>query len=380
MAFEYLSEKLAQQQSLSRYRQRHCVHPTSGTRIKVSGKEYINFSSNDYLGLSQHPVLLKAMQEGVDKFGASAGASSLVTGYHYAHQALEETICEWLNKPKCLLFSSGFSANQGVLNALGHNDTTYLLDKLSHASLLDGALSSASHTKRFKHNDLNHLTQLLDKAATPNNLIVSEGVFSMDGDQAKVSELAHLAHHNNAWLYLDDAHSVGVVGDKGEGSISYDPSIDIVMATFGKAIATSGAFVACNETLYEYLVNFARHYIYSTAISPAVAWTTKASIEYIKNAHAERDKIKTLSHIFSTTLDSGIKLLPSESSIHGVVLGDEITTLKVSEKLKDKGLWVSAIRPPTVSPNSSRLRVTICSNHNANDIRLLARSINEAVL
>lgn len=380
MAFEYLSEKLASQQSLSRYRQRHCVHPEPTHRMVVDGKAYINFSSNDYLGLSQHPLLIKAMQAGVDRFGASAGASSLVTGYHYAHQALEETICEWLNKPRCLLFSSGFSANQGVLSALGHNETTYLLDKLSHASLIDGALSSDSQTKRFRHNDLHHLSQLLDKTPSANKLVVTEGVFSMDGDKACVKSITDLARSHNAWTYFDDAHSLGVVGDKGEGSLSYSPHIDIVMGTFGKAIATSGAFVACDETLYKYLVNFSRHYIYSTAISPAVAWATKASIEFIQQACAERDKIKALSEIFSTTLDPSINLLASDSSIHGVVLGDEETTLKASAKLKEKGLWVSAIRPPTVSVNSSRLRVTICSNHNANDIKLLANSINEAVL
>lgn len=378
--FDYLQEKLAQQSALARYRQRHCVESLPSARIKVAGKEYINFSSNDYLGLSHHPVLRKAMQEGVDRFGASASASSLVTGFHYAHQALEETICQWLNKPRCLLFSSGFSANEGVLHALANDNTTYFLDKLSHASLIDGALSSKAHLKRFKHNDMKHLQQLLASSASSNNLIVSEGVFSMDGDQAKIDDLTAVAKKHQAWTYIDDAHSIGVIGHKGEGSTSYMPTIDIVMATFGKAIATSGAFVACSEAVYDYLVNFSRHYIYSTAISPAVAWATKASIELIQMATDEREKIKTLSHVFSTTLDAGIKLLPSESSIHGVVLKDELTTLKVSEILREKGLWVSAIRPPTVPNNSSRLRVTICSNHNVNDIKLLANYINEAVI
>lgn len=380
MTFAHLSERLTQQTSLSRYRQRRCVQATSGKKIKVDGKSYINFSSNDYLGLNNHPDIIKAMQEGADRFGTCASASSLVTGYHYAHQALEETICEWLNKPRCLLFSSGFSANHGVLNALANEDSQYLLDKLSHASLIDGALNSQAQFKRFKHNDLNQLEALLKASECPSKLIISEGVFSMDGDQAPIADITQLAKQHNTWTYIDDAHSIGVLGPQGEGSISLSSDIDIVMATFGKALATSGAFLACDELVYEYLVNFARHYIYSTAISPSVAWATRASILITQQAQAEREKIKVLSEVFSSTLDPSIKCLPSQSSIHAVVIGSEEKTLAVSDNLKNKGLWVSAIRPPTVAPNSSRLRVTICSNHNANDIKQLANAINEAVL
>ncbi len=387
MSFEFIAEQLQQQQQQSRFRQRICHNGQAGqensNKIVVDGKSYVNFSSNDYLGLNNHPLVNKAMQEGIDKFGLSASASSLVTGFNYAHQTLENEICQWLNKPRCLLFSSGYSANLGVLQALGKSSANIWLDKLSHASLIDGAFSSKAKIKRFNHNDVTQLNNLIESANTKNNsntlrdhLIVSEGVFSMDGDQAPIKALSHLAKEQQAKLYLDDAHSIGVIGDTGQGSSSL-AEIDIVMATFGKAVASSGAFVACQEDVFEYLVNFSKHYIYSTAISPALAWATNQSIKLIQNEHWRREKIAELSELFTQLLAVDLELIPTQSSIHGLIIGDEEKTLLASKKLKERGLWVTAIRPPTVPLNSSRLRVTICANHNANDIRYLAKNINE---
>jgi 8-amino-7-oxononanoate synthase len=331
------------------------------------------------------------MQEGIDKFGLSASASSLVTGFSYAHQTLENEICQWLNKPRCLLFSSGVSANLGILQALGQSSANIWLDKLSHASLIEGAFSSQAKVKRFKHNDVNHLDTLIstfktkshtDKnlqespLKTRDNLIVSEGIFSMDGDQAPIEQLSSLSNRYDGKLFIDDAHSIGVIGDKGQGSSSL-ANIDIVMATFGKAIASSGAFVACEEDVFEYLTNFSKHYIYSTAISPALAWATNQSIKLIQTEHWRREKITELSEQFSQLLSPSIDLIPTQSSIHGLIIGGEEKTLLASKKLKERGIWVTAIRPPTVPLNSSRLRVTICSNHNANDIKCLAQNINE---
>lgn len=378
MSFNFIQQKLAEQRNNALYRQTRCVTSQSGREVLIDGKTYLNFSSNDYLGLNNHADINKAMQEGADKFGTCASGSSLITGYHYAHQSLENDICTWLNKPKCLLFSSGFAANQGVLHALGEKNTNFWLDKLSHASLIDGALSSKARTKRFHHNDMLQLNTFLKSASDKDNIIVSEGVFSMDGDQANLKAISELAKKYNAMTYIDDAHSIGVKGDYGEGSVSQAP-LDIVMATFGKALATSGAFVVCDDEMYEYLVNFSRHYIYSTAISPAVAWSTKASIKIIQKDQWRRDKITELSELLSTTLNDNITLIKTESSIHGIVLGSADKTLNTSKKLKEKGIWVTAIRPPTVANNSSRLRVTITASHNARDIMYLARSINEAI-
>jgi len=378
MSFSFITQQLAQQRENNLYRQRQVVSEQAGREIVIAGKKYLNFSSNDYLGLANHPLINKALAEGADKFGASSCSSNLVTGYHYAHQALEDTVCQWLNKPRCLLFNSGFSANTAVLQALGNNESQFFLDKLSHASLIDGALASKAKVKRFLHNDHQQLEQLLSKKSQKNNLIVSEGIFSMDGDRADVALLGAIAKQHQAWLYIDDAHSIGVIGDKGQGSNS-SADVDITMATFGKALATSGAFVTCSEQLYEYLINFSRHYIYSTAMSPAIAWATKKSIEIAQNEHWRREKIVALSELLSSSLKPSIELVPTDSSIHAIILGDEKHALNVAEQLKQQGIWLTAIRPPTVPTNTSRLRVTICAHHNSHDIKSLADNINKVV-
>lgn len=378
MPFNYIAEQVAQQKSQSRYRQRQCINEQNGRELIIEGKCYLNFSSNDYLGLNQHPEINKALQEGVDKYGSGASASSLITGFHYAHQALEEEVCQWLNKPRCLLYSSGFAANSGALQALGNNQCQFNLDKLSHASLIDGALSSGALVKRYLHNNHQQLENYLAKSKVDNNLIISEGVFSMDGDCADVSQLLSVAKKHQAWLYMDDAHSLGVIGEQGQGSCSFG-DVDIVMATFGKALATSGAFIACDENVYQYLVNFSRHYIYSTAISPALAWATKTSIKLAQNDSWRRDSIKNLSMLLLDKLDNNIDIIASSSSIHAIVIGSEEKTLNVCQKLKNKGIWLTAIRPPTVAINSSRLRVTITAAHKEKDISYLANCLNEVL-
>ena len=393
MPFEFINTQVSEQQVKSRYRQRVCINSCNDDSniITIAGKSYTNFSSNDYLGLNNHKKIQSALQEGANKFGLCASSSSLLTGFHYAHQALEESICQWLNKPRCLLFSSGYAANLAIFHGLASSGKPedkphYFLDKLSHASMIDGAYQaskqSQAQVKRFNHNNVEQLSLLLQNSDSQNKLIATEGVFSMDGCQAKVAELANLAKTHNSWLYLDDAHSIGVIGKSGQGSeslINSNNDIDMSMATFGKAIATSGAFLTCSAQLHDYLINFSRHYIYSTAISPAIAWATKKSIELIQKEQWRRDKIVELSELFKQLLLPNINLLPTQSSIHAIIIGDEKLALETSEKLKGNGIWLTAIRPPTVAINSSRLRVTICANHNKQDIKYLAQNINKAL-
>lgn len=379
MSFQFLSEKVKQQQEMSLFRSRTLISKQSENEIVVDGKKYLNFSSNDYLGLNQHKEINKALAEGVERFGLCASASSLVTGYNYAHQALEETVCQWLNKPRCLLFSSGFAANSGVIQALAQHKVKFYLDKLSHASLIDAVVHDKNAYKRFAHNNYQQLADLMNNHQQYDQLIVSEGVFSMDGDSADIVKLNQLAQQHNAKTYIDDAHSIGVIGDKGQGSSYYHES-DLTMATFGKAVATSGAFVACDDDMFQFLVNYSRHYIYSTAISPAIAWATIKSIDLIKKENWRREKITHLSQLFSASLSDEVKLVPTSSSIHAIVIGDTQQTLIAADKLKKKGIWLTPIRPPTVAQNSSRLRVTICSHHKEQDIRYLAQSINEVII
>jgi len=378
VSFDFIKSKLGEQKRLSRFRHRVEIEAQDGNHIVVDGKPYINFSSNDYLGLAQHAEIKSKFIEGVEKFGNSASSSSLVTGTHYAHRALEDKICDWLNKEHCLLFSSGFAANTGFLNAFGKENTHFILDKLSHASIIDGAYLSDAKVKRFPHNNMEKAQALIDGSPDLDKILISEGIFSMDGDSANIEALSAISKTSDSLFYCDDAHAIGILGKSGEGSISKS-SIDVVMATFGKALAGSGAFIASNNEIGQYLENFCRHYIYSTAITPANAWASIKAIEITQAENWRREKINALTQELSSTLDPSIKTIKSESSIQAIVIGDEQQTINISEKLKQNGFWVTAIRPPTVPNNSSRLRVTINSLHKESEIKRLAECINSAI-
>jgi 8-amino-7-oxononanoate synthase len=383
MAFSFIDEKLAQAHQQGRYRERQLIENSQGREIRVAGKSYLNFSSNDYLGLNQETDIVSALEKGAQLFGSSSSASSLVTGYHQVHQDLEQALCAWLNLEACLLFTSGFSANSGVLASLANKDTQIVLDKLSHASLIDGAVLAKAQANakftRFHHNDTDHLASRLAKHHG-DQLIVTESIFSMDGDLAPLAEIQSLQQRHQAMLYIDDAHGLGVLGDRGQGATSQVATDDILlMGTFGKALASSGAFIGGSRKVIDYLINYCRHYIFSTSISPAQAYATLASISLCQQQQWRRDKIFELQQLFKKGLKDTINITNSSSSIIGVIVGEEVDTLAVSKKLKERGIWLSAIRPPTVPVGTSRLRVTVTANHNAKDIKYLTENLNELI-
>ena len=366
MAFNYIAEQLCERKSQALFRERFLISAAENCRITVDGVSYLNFASNNYLGLTSHPL---------NTSQAGSHSSPLVTGYLKAHADLEDYLASELGFEACLLFNSGFSANSSVLKTLmSHADSEIFQDKLNHASLIDGGLAAKAAMTRFNHNDLAHLSRRLMKSKAKHKLIVSEGVFSMDGDTAPIEELSALAKQHDAWLMIDDAHGFGVLGQQGKGSCYTDPisKPDLLIITFGKAVASSGACVLCSREVRDYLIQFNRDYIYSTAISPVIAEITLHQIERLFKADDLRAQLNSNIRYFKQLcVDKKIALMDSSTAIQPVVIGDADTTIAVANALKERGCWVGAIRPPTVAHNTARLRITLTASHSHADIELL---------
>lgn len=369
-----LSAALAEREQAGLLRSRVATDGASGGRLKVGGGDYLNFSANDYLGLADHPAIKVAFQEGIERYGVGAGASPLVTGYSRAHQQLEETLAEWLGLEAVLLFNCGFSANQAVLKALLGKEHLLWQDKLNHASLQEMGSQLPCKMKRFGHNDMAALERQLE----PNRgLIVSEGVFSMDGDQGPWRELSQLAARSGNWLMIDDAHGLGVLGPQGRGTLAaqgVNPAgVHIQMGTFGKALGVAGAFVGGSRELVAYLVNFARHYVYSTHMPAAQACAVRQSIELVRGADEARAHLGELITRFRQGAQAlGWQLGASNTPIQPLLVGESSAALQLAERLRGRGVWVSAIRPPTVPVGTARLRITLSAAHRAEDVdRLL---------
>lgn len=342
-------------------------------KFELSGNQYINFSSNDYLGLASSKELGQAWQRGIDKFGVGSGASPLVTGFSSIHQVLEDELCDWLGYERAILFSSGFSANQALLLSLLEKGDLLVQDKLNHASLMEAGMLSPADMKRFKHNDVSHCGKLINREK--NTLLVTEGVFSMDGDRAPLRALDELVKANNAWFVVDDAHGVGVLGKQGRGSANaagIKPNILVV--TFGKAFGLSGAAILCDTPTGEYLAQFARHHVYSTAIPPSQAYALTHAIEMIKTQQWRRDKLIELNDYYDDLMGNASGYQKTETPIKPLIVGDSNETLNLANALRKEGLWVTAIRPPTVPIGGARLRITLTANHARKDIERLAES------
>lgn len=380
MAFEFIDDELAQRESQDLLRSHVCIEEYQQQFVKVSGQSFLNFSSNDYLGLAQAEIE-------TDTNIVGSGGSPLVTGYSAQHRALCEHIAQNTEREAVLLFNSGFAANSSVCQALMNQEQQLIFsDKLIHASFIDGAMASKAQYKRFKHNDSAQLTQLLQKyrSSYRDVLVASESVFSMDGDQAPVSELVRQCQEHDAWLMLDDAHGLGVLGKNGWGIVEQggfeQEHIPILIGTFGKAVGTGGAFVAGSNALIEYLSNFARHYIYSTAFSPLHAATTLAHLNAMSEQNWRREKLNdNIQHFRALATQLGIPLTASVSAIQPIMIGEPKRALMLSEQLMEKGFWVKAIRHPTVPKNSDRLRITLTSMHEKENITGLLQILTEAM-
>ena len=372
--FDFAST-LNQYQAQGLYRQRMTVDGPQTVLLQVDGRELINFCSNDYLGLASHPRLAKAFLAGVERYGVGSGASHLISGHSRAHHALEEALAEFTGRERALLFSTGYMANLGLIAALVGRGDRVLEDRLNHASLLDGGLLSRADLQRYRHIDLQDLQARLT-ADTRRTLIVTDGVFSMDGDLAPLPELVDLADTFQAGLMVDDAHGFGVLGDNGGGIAEHfaldQQQLPVLMATLGKAVGTFGAFVAGSEALIEFLVQKSRTYIYTTAMPAAIAEASRASLGLIREESWRRDKLQHLIATFRQGAEQlGLPLLPSTTPIQPVSVGDSQAVMRAARSLKDKGFWVGAIRPPTVPNGTARLRITLSVGHSFEDIERL---------
>ncbi|GAA4358003.1 8-amino-7-oxononanoate synthase [Kangiella marina] len=375
-----LETRLKQRRAQDMMRHRLTLESGQDTEISIAGEHFINFSSNDYLGLASHPKLSEATQKAVQRYGSGSGASHLVVGHSEEHHRLEEELAEFLGVERALLFSSGFMANYGVLSSLFDRKDLLVQDKLNHASLIDGGRACEAKMLRYAHNDMDSLERQL-KHKVETKMIVTDGVFSMDGDVAPIPEILALSSTYKAQLMVDDAHGFGVLGASGKGTLEHfgleQKHADIYMATLGKSVGGYGAFVAGKAVLIESLVQFARSYIYTTAIPPAVAAANRAGLALIQSEPERRQQLKDNIAYFKQLADEkGLPLLPSDTAIQPVLLGTNERAVAVSNSLREKGLLVVAIRPPTVPENSARLRITLTSNHRKTHIEQLVEAIS----
>ena len=373
-----IKEALVHRHEQGLTRQLKVLENSNGPLLSSEGSYFINFSSNDYLGLANDPELVEAWQNGLSQYGAGSAASPLVTGFSSAHRNLEAQLCEWLGFERAILFSSGFSANQALLFSLLEKDDVLLQDKLNHASLMEAGVLSPATMKRFKHNDVQHLESLLSRS--PQSLVVTEGVFSMDGDQAPLEDIASLTNEYDSWLAVDDAHGIGVLGDRGAGScnaVQITPNILVV--TFGKAFGLSGAAILCSSEGGDYLTQFARHHVYSTAMPPSQAFALSHACQMIQTQDWRREKLIELGGIYAEQMKGIQGFVDTKTPIKPFVIGEAQTALSIAEELKRNQIWVTAIRPPTVQAGTARLRITLTANHTQKQVNQLSRSLLQAI-
>ena len=380
MSFD-LNARLAARRADHLYRQRPLLESPQGPQVVVDGQPLLAFCNNDYLGLANHPQVIEAWQTGASRWGVGGGASHLVIGHSRPHHALEEALAEFTGRPRALLFSNGYMANLGAVTALVGQGDTVLEDRLNHASLLDAGLLSGARFNRYLHNDAASLNNRLEKACG-NTLVVTDGVFSMDGDLADLPALAREAKAKGAWLMVDDAHGFGPLGANGGGIVEHFglsvQDVPVLVGTLGKAFGTSGAFVAGSDELIESLIQFARPYIYTTSQPPALACATLKRLELLRSEHWRREHLNRLIGQFRRGAEQiGLQLMDSFTPIRPIMIGDSDRAIRLSGMLRECGVLVTAIRPPTVPAGSARLRVTLSAAHTEAQVQLLLSALDD---
>ncbi len=380
-----LRQRLAERHAADLYRRPRIAQGPSTPRRRVDGRELLSFCSNDYLGLANHPEVVAAFKRGAEEYGVGSGAAHLVNGHTRAHQALEEELAAFTGRARALLFSTGYMANLGAIGALVGRGDAVFEDRLNHASLLDAGLLSGARFRRYPHADAAALARQLAEAEGGERLVVTDGVFSMDGDLAPLPALAGIADANDAWLMVDDAHGLGVLGATGRGTLEHFSlganEVPVLMGTLGKALGTAGAFVAGDADLIEWLIQAARPYIYTTAMPAALAEATRASLRLVDAEPWRRNHLRALIRQFRTGADQlGLRLMPSETPIQPILVGEAGEALRLSARLREAGIEVTAIRPPTVPQGYARLRVTLSAAHDPREVDILLAALENLPL
>ena len=370
--FDFIDAELKRRRQAGQLRQFRTVEPCGGSIVRADGRQLVNFSSNDYLGLASHPLLQARAVEFVERYGTGARASRLISGSHPGFLGVEETLAKLKQTERALVLNSGFQTNISLLPALADRDSVILLDRLCHNSLVQGAMLSRCRLRRYRHGDLDHLRELLAASADcSRRIIATESVFSMDGDTSDIAALVELAGEFDALLVVDEAHATGVLGERGMG-LTCGKGVDLCVGTFGKALGSFGAYIACGERLWEYLVNCCSGFIYTTALPPAVLGAVDAALELVPQMDVERLTLLDHAEYLRTALiaqgwDTGL----AATQIVPVMVGAEEEALALNRHLEENGCLAVAIRPPTVEPGRARIRLALNALHQRSDLERL---------
>ena len=380
--FDSLKAELAERKAQHLYRSRLVVDSPVDAKVTIEGQSYHCFCSNDYLGLANHPEIIASLQQAAAEHGVGSGASHLITGHHQIHHQLEDELAAFLGYERALVFSSGYMANIGAIRGLLRPGDAIFEDRLNHASLLDGGWLSRADFHRYAHCDTTDLATQLAASGADRKLVVTDGLFSMDGDIAPLAELSEVTRQHDAWLMVDDAHGLGVVGESGRGSMDLrgvgPDQVQVFVGTLGKGFGTAGAFVAGSELVIESLIQYARTYIYTTAMPMAIAQATRTSLQLVQRESWRRDKLQQLIAMFRQgAAAQGLTLAPSSTPVQPLLVGDEQLALQLSQQLKARGFLVTAIRPPTVPKGTARLRITLSAAHSEQQVKQLLDALAE---